>query len=72
MKHYKLKQIKEFVEFGWAIDVTTREPDQLPKHYEKVGYSTGVNGLNGCLVKDLDTGLYYAVVGRSSNIFILM
>lgn len=41
------------------------------RRLEKVGYSSGVYGINGGLVEDTETGTLYAIIGRCSNLFIL-
>ena len=69
MKQYTRKQLKEYARLGLARDLTTVDPEELPRHYEKIGYSRGVYGLNGGLVQDKDTGELGAVVGHSSNLF---
>lgn len=55
-----------------------RKYTQKPSEYiytlrrlAKIGYSSGVYGLNGGLVEDMETGTWYAIIGRCSNLFIL-
>lgn len=50
MRKYTLKQLREYVRLGLAVDLTNAEPDTLPKWFEKVGYSRGIYGINGGLI----------------------
>lgn len=72
MKQYKQKDLKALVNSGAAIDITTADEDRIPKRFDKVGYSHGVYGMNGCLIQDRDSGLLYAVTSRSTNLFRIM
>lgn len=72
MKQYKQKELKSLVNSGAAIDITTADEDRIPRHYDKLGYSHGVNGMNAGLIQDRDSGLLYAVTSRSSNLFRIM
>ena len=72
MKQYKQKEIKAMVISGAAIDITSADEGRIPKHFERIGYSHGINGMNGGLIQDRDSGLLYAVTSRSSNLFRIM
>ena len=72
MRKYTLKHLRELVKDGMAVDVTKADEMSLPKNFERIGYSLGVNGMNGCLVQERDSGRYYAVIGRTSTLFYLM
>lgn len=69
MRKYTLKQLREYVRLGLAVDLTNAEPDTLPKWFEKVGYSRSIYGINGGLIWDKVTGEYGAILARSSNLF---
>ena len=69
MKKYTLKQLREYVRLGLARDLTSVEAEELPKWFEKVGYSTGIYGINGGLIWDKVTGEYGVILARSSNWF---
>lgn len=69
MRKYTQKELREYTRLKLARDLTTVDPEELPRHYEKIGYSRGIYDLNGGLVQDKDTGELGAVVGRSSNLF---
>lgn len=48
MKKYTTRQLKELVKIGAAIDVTDAiSATAIPECYDKIGYSKGINGLNG-------------------------
>lgn len=72
MRKYKLSELKNLVRSGMAHNLTnasTAEVMEQWKHGEKVGYSSGVYGLNGGLIQNTETGEYYAITARNSNLF---
>ena len=69
MEKYKQKELRELVRLGVAEDYTNNI--YTLRRPEKVGYSTGVYGINGGLVEDAETGQLYAIIGRFSNLSIL-
>ena len=76
MTKYTQKQLKELVKNGLAEDVTyadnnkRREIEEAEGYYTQVGYSSGVYGCNGMLLKGNKTGKLYAVTSRSTAIYI--
>ena len=71
MEKYTIKQLKSLVNSGVAIDVTNaKEKIEIPESYTQVGYSQGLYGCNGMLLKGCDTGKLYAVTGRTTAIYI--
>ena len=59
------------VKNGLAIDITTAgDRNAIPENYEKIGVLRGVYGLNGMLLKGLETGKLYAITARSTAIFV--
>ena len=73
MRKYKLKELRQLVQLGVAEDYANKPSDYIYtlNRLEKVGYSTGIYGINGGLVQDPETGTLYAIIGRCSNLFIL-
>lgn len=73
MRKYTQKELRQLVWLGVAEDYTNKPSDYIYtlRRLEKVGYSTGVYGINGGLVEDTETGQLYVIVGRCSNLFIL-
>lgn len=73
MRKYKLKELRELVRLGVAEDYTNKPSECIYtlRRLEKVGYSSGVYGINGGLGEDKETGTLYAIIGRCSNLFIL-
>lgn len=69
MRQYTKKELREYVRLGLAVDLTEAEPEKIPAHYEKVGYSRGVYGLNGGLIWDRVNGGFYVILARCSNLF---
>ena len=71
MEKYTIKQLKSLVNSGVAIDVTNaNSKSEVPESYTQVGYSSGLYGCNGMLLKGCDTGKLYAVTGRTTAIYI--
>lgn len=73
MRKYTQKQLRQLVRLGCAEDYTNKPSEYIYtlRRLEKVGYSSGVYGINGGLVEDTETGALYAIIGRCSNLFIL-
>ena len=73
MRKYTQKQLRELVRLGYAEDYTNKPSEYIYtlRRLEKVGYSSGVYGINGGLVQNTETGALYAIIGRCSNLFIL-
>lgn len=72
MRKYKLYELKELIKNGFAHDLTYSPPTEVLeqlKHAEKIGYSVGVYGTNGYLFQNTDTGEYYAIAARTTNLF---
>lgn len=73
MRKYKQRELRDLVRLGAAEDYTNKPSEYIYtlRRLEKVGYSAGVYGINGGLVKDTERGTLYAIIGRCSNLFIL-
>lgn len=73
MRKYTQKQLRELVRLGCAEDYTHKPSEYIYtlRRLDKVGYSSGVYGINGGLVEDMETGTRYAIIGRCANLFIL-
>lgn len=70
MKTCKQKELRRLAQIGIARDVTNADTELFKGHeFEKIAVSRGIYGINGGLVKDLTTGEYLAVVGRTSMLF---
>lgn len=76
MKKYTQKELKNLVALGVAEDITHGDNDtrqELEKKegfYTQVGYSAGVYGCNGMLLKGHKTGTLYAITARSTAIYV--
>jgi hypothetical protein len=67
-----LSVIKHLIRTGAAVDITNSDGiGRRPLNSTIVFYSSGINGLNGIVIRDNVTGQLYAVAGRVSNLFIL-
>lgn len=73
MEKYTQKDLRELVRLGVAEDYTNKPIEYIYtlRRHEKVGYSSGVYGINGGLVEDPETRQLYAIIGRCANLFIL-
>lgn len=74
MNRYTLSQLKNLVRCGIVHDITNTPEAKvltLRKRCEKVGYSSGLYGINGGLIQDRETGDFYAVTARNANLFII-
>ena len=72
MRKYTLSELKNLVRCGMAHDLTNATVNEVMKqwqHAERVGYSSGVYGINGGLIRNTETGEYYAITARNSNLF---
>lgn len=76
MKRYTQKQLKNLVNIGAAVDITRGDNETRSQiineeeYYIKIGYSAGVYGCNGMLLKGHKMGKLYAVTSNTSAIYI--
>ena len=42
MRKYTKKELREYVRLGLARDLTTVQSEDLPTHFEKIGYSSNL------------------------------
>ena len=56
-KKYTQKQLKELAKIGKAIDITGKA-NAIKEDYAQIGYSNGVNGVNGVLYQGISGNLY--------------
>lgn len=68
MKRYTLRDLKNFVKVGAAIDCNSCSPENLPFGAVQIGYSSGIYGINGALFEDC-AGNWYAITARTPNLF---
>lgn len=71
MEKFTQKQLKTLVKFGHAIDATDYQlRSDIDENYTQIGYSSGVYGCNGMLLKGRETLRLYAITGRTTAIYI--
>ena len=76
MKKYGQREIKALVKSGAAIDISNHDNSDRKAlevregWLDKVGYSSGVYGLNGGLFKGHNSGTLYAITARTTALFI--
>lgn len=59
MRKYTLRELKNLVRCGMAHDLTNAPAAEVKeqwKHCEKIGYSSGIYGINGGLIQNTETG----------------
>ena len=71
MEKFKMKDIRDYVRLGIASDLTNLSSAEMREFLkvhdvEKIGYSAGVYGINGGLMKDRNTGELYAITARNA------
>lgn len=76
MTKYGQREIKALVRSGAAVDITNHdntarhELEARERYLDKVGYSSGVYGLNGGLLKGHNSGTLYAITARTTALYI--
>lgn len=71
MIKFTQKQIRQMVKEINAIDITqANHAGWIGEDYEEVGYSTGVYGINGLVLRGLRSGCLYVVTSRSRAIYL--
>lgn len=66
MTKYTQKELKNLVAIGAAVNLTNEPAEKIPARYDKIGYSSGIYGINGGLIRDIDTGTLYTIIARNS------
>ena len=71
MEKYTQGQIRTLINAGVAADITrAKQITVVPHIYTQVGYSAGIYGINGAVLRDDVTGQLYAIVGRTTALFL--
>lgn len=76
MRKYTQGAIKDYIRTGAAVDINNHDNaaraalEAQENGLEKVGYSSGVYGLNGGLLQGRKTGTLYAITARNTALFI--
>ena len=71
------KEIKAYIKNGIAKDITNIGSQEAYKlcetiHKDVIGISYGVYGMTGAIIKDTNTGDFYAITARNSVLFIMV
>lgn len=70
MKKYTQKELRRLVDLGIALDITkSHSRTDLGERYEQVGYSKGIYGCNGKLLRG-ESGQMYAIIGATSALYL--
>lgn len=77
MKKYTQRQLKDLARTGAAQDVTGygfQEMNQFrqSRRLDKIGYSSGVYGINGGLLRDMETGELFTITARNTALMMMM
>ena len=76
MERYTQKKLKNLVNTGVAVDITRGDNETRSQiindeeYYTQIGYSAGVYGCNGMLLKGHKTGKLYAITNTTNAIYI--
>lgn len=76
MTKYGQRELKAMVRSGAAVDISNHdniarhELEARERYLDKIGYSSGIYGLNGGLLKGHESGTLYAITGRTTALFI--
>lgn len=76
MRKYTQKELKALARTGAAVDITNHGTEQYKellkreKDFDRLGYSSGIYGINGGLIQGQETGTLYAITARSTAVFI--
>ena len=74
MRKYTQKEIKKFISLGLAEDLTQASHEEIKnkiRYCEKIGYSSGIYGINGGIIQDSRNGQIYAITARNSNLLMI-
>lgn len=67
---YTQKEMKMMVRTGIAKDITNASYESVEElNLEKIGFSTGVHGINGGVFRERDTKDLYVIIARNSLLF---
>lgn len=70
MEKMTQKELKRLVRVGAVKDITdSSSRNDIPERYSQVGYSSGIYGCNGMLLRG-ESGQLYAVCARTTAIWV--
>ena len=74
LRKYTKREIKEYVRDGLAADITKLSFSELKewrngRSLEKIGYASGVYGISAGIIKDRNTGEFFAITERTTALF---
>lgn len=74
MQKFTQKQLRQFTLNNVAVNITNYSFEEVKylranHNLKKIGYSLGVYGLNGGLLKDTKTGTLYVITKRTGALF---
>lgn len=75
MEKYTQKELKRLISVGVAklLNGNFEEISQFihTHNIDKIGYFSGIYGINGGLIRDCDNGVLYAIPARNSTLFMI-
>lgn len=75
MEKYTQKELRRLISIGAAklLDGTFQDIQKFihTHNIDKIGYSSGIYGINGGLIRDCDSGDLYAIPARNSTLFMI-
>lgn len=73
LRKYTKREIRDYIRNGFATDITGLSFSELKewrngRSLEKIGYSSGVYGISGGIIKDRSTGELFAITERGATL----
>ncbi len=73
MTQYTLRELRNLVLIGAAIDLThCHNYSDVKEQLRQIGYSVGVYGCNGALLRGVETGNLYVIAGSTAALFMFV
>lgn len=75
MRKMTLREIRGYIAAGAAVDISNyafkavQELQASENGFDKIGYSTGLYGINGGIAQGRTSGQLYAIKSRSAALF---
>lgn len=69
MEHFTQMQLRALVRTYAATEIKNTTDGPRPGELTQIGYSSGVYGINGALLRRDSDGKLFAIIGRSSALF---
>lgn len=70
-------RIRRWIKDGEAVNITNYDTGTMKRFLSerrvtRMMYSTGIFGVNGCIIRDKDTGVTYAISARTKALLMVV